>query len=52
MRVISVFILPLVIYGLNTFAGAYRIPFFIVGSLVFLKALLDLKLVHRPAHST
>jgi hypothetical protein len=29
MRVISVFVLPLSIYGLNTFGEAYRLPFFV-----------------------
>ncbi len=49
MRVISVFILPLSIYGLNTFGGAYSIPFFLTGVLVLFKSFLDLKTIQRPA---
>jgi hypothetical protein len=50
-RVISVFVLPLFIYGLNFFEEAYRLPFFVVGSLVLLKALLDLKSIKGPTRS-
>jgi hypothetical protein len=48
IRVIRLFVLPLLIYILSTFGDAFHLPVFIVGSLVLLKSIIDLKSIRRP----
>ena len=58
MRVISVFILPLSIYGLNVFGGVGML-LFLTGILVLFKSFLDLKTIqhslqrkHKQTHAS